>query len=192
MRNIAIILAALLASIGSAGAQTTVPGQPIVPLGYCQLSASALGSAVGLSSCVRASFTATAGTPSTQLVVTAVSGVIKIGDQIITGTGLTAGTVVTSQITGTTGGAGTYGLSAANTASGASVTSGGIPSGATSAWLQAETADIRYRDDGGAPTAAIGSLVVHGIPGIFYAGTLSALQFILLSGSPLLDVVFYR
>jgi hypothetical protein len=46
---------------------------------------------------------------------------------------------------------------------------------------------------GGAPTASIGGIVVHGAGGaILYAGTLSALQFILLSGSPLLDVLFYR
>ena len=54
----AATLFALVAAAGQAPAQTTVPGQPIVPLGYCQLSASQLGSAVGLSSCVRASFTA--------------------------------------------------------------------------------------------------------------------------------------
>ena len=61
------------------------------------------------------------------------------------------------------------------------------------AYLQAETADIRWRDDGGAPTTAIGNIVVHGAGGQqFYAGTLAALQFIALSGSPLLDVAFYR
>lgn len=173
-------------------AQTAVPGQPLVPLGNCQLSATQLGSPVKLSSCVRASFTATAGSNSSQLVVTSVTGIILAGDQIVSGTGLTAGTVITGQVSGTPGGAGTYQLSATNTASSASTTSGGIPPGATSAFLQAEVASVRYRDDGGAPTTAIGNLVVFGIPGIYYPGTLSKLQFIGASGSPLLDVAFYR
>lgn len=188
----ALALAVSLALAVPASAQTTVPGAPIVPLGNCQLSATQLSSAIGLASCVRASFTASAGTPATQLVVTSVTGVILTGDQIISGTGATVGTTIVSQVSGTTGGAGTYLLSAANTTSSASVTTGGIPPGATAAFLQAETASVRYRDDGGAPTTAIGNLIVNGIPGIFYAGTLSKLQFIGASGSPLLDISFYR
>lgn len=172
--------------------QGSVPGQLLVPLGNCQLSASALGSAVALSKCVRAAFTASAGSPATQLVVTSVIGVILIGDQIVSGTGITAGSTITGQVSGTPGGAGTYTLSATNTASSASSTSGGIPQGATAALLQAETADVRFRDDGGAPAAGVGMIVVHGTPPIFYTGTLTKLQFILLSGSPLLDVAFYR
>ena len=100
--------------------QTTVPGQRIVPLGYCQLSAMQLSSAVGLSSC-----------------------------------------------------------------------SGGIPSGATMAYIQSEVAGVRYRDDGTAPTSSVGVIIANATP-IFYVGTLSALQFIAQSGSPLLDVLFYR
>lgn len=182
----------LLSVTVGAFAQGSVPGQRTVPLGYCQLSASQLGSSVALSSCVRASFTASAGSPATNMVVTSVTGTIKPGDQIVSGTGITAGTVVVSQVSGTSGGAGTYLLSAANTASAASATSGGIPPGTTTVWLQAEVADVRYRDDGGAPTTATGSLVVHGIAGIFYTGTPSALRFIGASGSPLLDAAFYR
>jgi hypothetical protein len=181
-----------VAGIFPAVGQGSVPGQQLVPIGYCQLSASALGSAVALSKCVRAAFTASAGTPATQLVVTSVTGIILTGDQIVSGTGITAGTVIIGQVSGTPGGAGTYTLSATNTASSASSTSGGIPPGATSALLQAETADVRFRDDGGAPTAGVGAIVVHGTPPIFYTGTLKNLQFIALSGSPLLDVLFYR
>jgi hypothetical protein len=195
MKNLKTTILAALALIllpFTALAQGMVPGQFVAPLGSCQLSASQLGSAIKLSSCVRASFTASAGTPATQLVVTSVTGIIKVGDQIVSGTGITAGTVVTGQVSGTAGGAGTYTLSASNTASSASATSGGIPTGATMALLQAETADVRFRDDGAAPTTSIGAIVVHGTPPIFYTGTLSALQFIALSGSPLLDVLFYR
>lgn len=191
MRILWMVLFGMLAISGNARAQGTVPGQFTIPLGYCQLSATQLESAIGLSSCVRASFTGSAGSNASQLVVTSVTGIIKIGD-MVSGTGITAGTTIVSQVSGTTGGAGTYSLSATNTASSSSLTSGGIPVGATMAFLQAETADIRYRDDGAAPTASIGSIVVHNIPGILYTGTLTALQFIALSGSPLLDVSFYR
>lgn len=187
-----LLAAALLALPRLAAGQGSVPGQPVVPLGYCQLSATLLGSSVGLASCVRASFTASAGSSSNLLVVTSVTGVILVGDTLLTGTGVTAGTTVLNQVSGTAGGAGTYTVSAANTTSSAAVTSGGIPPGATTALLQAETADVRFRDDGGAPTASTGAIVVHGTPPIFYTGTLSALRFIALSGSPLLDVLFYR
>ena len=67
-----------------------------------------------------------------------------------------------------------------------------IPAGATMAYLQAETANVRYRDDGVAPTASVGSLVLGGDPGIFYNGSLTTIRFIAASGSPVLDVAFYR
>jgi hypothetical protein len=184
-------LAAALAPLPGR-AQGTVPGQFVVPLGFCQLSASALSAAVKFTSCVSASFTASAGTDATQLVVTSVTGFIRPGQIIISGTGITAGTVITSQVSGTAGGAGTYQLSATNTASSASSTSGGIPTGATMVYLDAETAGVRYRDDGGAATASVGSLIAVGNPGIFYTGTLSALSFFAASGSPLLNASFYR
>jgi hypothetical protein len=185
------IAAALALAILPARAQVGTPGLPLTALGNCQLSATQLSSAVALKSCTRASFTGTAGSNATQLVVTSVTGILLAGDTV-SGTGITAGTTITGQVSGTTGGAGTYQLSAANTASSASLTSGGIPAGANVAFLQAETADVRYRDDGGAPTTAIGNIVVHGIPGVLYSGNLSALQFIALSGSPLLDIAFYH
>ncbi len=77
-----------------------------------------------------ASFTGTAGSPSTQLVVTAVTGTINIGDTVA-GTGIPAGTTILSQVSGTTGGAGTYTLSAANTASGAACTTADTITSAT-------------------------------------------------------------
>lgn len=170
----------------------SIPGQFVVPLGYCQINATQLASATALSKCTRASFTASAGSSSNLLVVTSVTGVILIGDTLLTGTGITAGTTVINQVSGTAGGAGTYTISAANTASSASATSGGIPPGATMATLQAETANVRYRDDGGAPTASVGSIVASGLNPFLYTGTLSKLQFIAATGSPLLDINFYR
>ncbi len=68
-----------------------------------------------------ATFTASADSDPTRLVVTAVTGLISIGDTV-SGTGITAGTTISSQVSGTTGGAGTYQLSASNTASSATVT----------------------------------------------------------------------
>ena len=185
-----VALAALFAVSSISARAQTVPGQRMVPLGYCQLSAAQLAASIGLASCVRASFTGTGS--GTNLTTTSVTGVIKAGDTV-TGTGVPAGTTIVSQASGTAGGAGVYVTSAATTSSGASLTSGGIPTGATSVFLQAETANVRYRDDGGAPTAAIGNLVVAGAGGqILYGGTFSALRFIAASGSPLLNVAFYR
>lgn len=184
---------------GSLALAQSIPGQAMVPMGSCQLSASQLSAAVGLSKCTRASFTASAGSSSNLLVVTSVTGIIRIGDTLLTGTGITAGGTITGFVagTGTIGGAGTYTISNTNTTSSATVTTGGIPVGllgqpATMVALQAETASVRYRDDGGAPTASLGSEVIFGQNPFLYTGTLSALQFIAASGSPLLNVSFYR
>ena len=184
---------------GSLALAQSIPGQAMVPMGSCQLSASQLSAAVGLSNCTRASFTASAGSSSNLLVVTSVTGIIRIGDTLLTGTGITAGGTITGFVagTGTIGGAGTYTISNTNTTSSATVTTGGIPVGllgqpATMVALQAETASVRYRDDGGAPTASLGSEVIFGQNPFLYTGTLSALQFIAASGSPLLNVSFYR
>ena len=71
-----------------------------------------------------ATFTASADTDATRLVVTSVTGLISVGDEV-SGTGITAGTTILSQVSGTTGGAGTYQLDASNTASSATVTAFG-------------------------------------------------------------------
>ena len=189
-----LLLAALLScSALPAHAQWATPGQTTVPLWECQLTATQLASAVGLASCVSASFTGSAGsgTAANQLTTSSVTGAIRAG-QTISGTGITAGTTILSQISGTVGGAGVYLLSTTSTSSSASLTSGGIPQNATMASLQAETANVRYRDDGGKPTSAIGNILVSGLAPMPYNGTLSALQFIAATGSPLLDVAFYR
>ena len=72
-----------------------------------------------------ATFTASAGlSDDTQLVVTAVTGLISLGDSL-NGTGIDAGTQIVSQLSGTPGGAGTYQLNKANTTAAATVTSFG-------------------------------------------------------------------
>lgn len=122
MRKIATILTACtMLAVPAAEAQVAVPGQPMVPLGFCQIASGSLSSAVKLPA-------------------------------ICT-----------------------------------------IPQGATMAYLQAESANVRYRDDGAAPTATVGMQIISGLGGgMLYAGTLANLQFIAASGSPLLDVAFYR
>lgn len=172
--------------IAPARAQTTNPALPIVPLGYCQLTAAQLAASIGLASCTRSAFTGTAS--GTSLTASSVTGIILPGD-VVVGTGVPAGTTIVSGPAA--GGAGVYITSVATTASSASLTSGGIPPGATSAYLQVDTAAVRYRDDGGAPTASIGvSIASAGT--LFYAGTLSKIRFILQTGSPLVNVSFYR
>lgn len=82
-------------------------------------------------------------------------------------------------------GAGQYGLSAS------SVVGLTVPSGATIAEICVEGAAVRYRDDGVAPTATVGMPVAAGscFP---YSGPLSSVQFIAQSGSPTLDVSYYK
>lgn len=66
-----------------------------------------------------ATFTAAGSVASNQLVVTAVTGLISVGDTV-SGTGITDSPTILNQVSGTTGGAGTYTLSKVET-----VTAGG-------------------------------------------------------------------
>lgn len=69
-----------------------------------------------------------------------------------------------------------------------------IPAAATVAEICVENAGIRYRDDGTPPTASVGVPVIAAAsaPVCFqYAGSLSAIQFIMISGSPSIDVAYY-
>lgn len=72
-----------------------------------------------------------------------------------------------------------------------------IPAGATHAFVNAEVANVRWRDDGTAPTASVGMLLEaeqSSVPAVdlFYAGTLSQIKFIAVSGSPKLNISYYR
>lgn len=68
-----------------------------------------------------ATFTGAASVASNQLVVTAVTGLISIGDTV-SGSGITDAPTILAQTLGTTGGAGTYTLSANETCTGGTVT----------------------------------------------------------------------
>lgn len=79
----------------------------------------------------------------------------------------------------------------------ASCSTGSVPAGATITEICVETASVRYRDDGTAPTSSIGILVApssSSIPNCFaYAVIpLTAMQLIAVTGSPVVDVSFYR
>ncbi len=78
----------------------------------------------------------------------------------------------------------------------ASCSTGSVPVGATIAEICVETAGVRYRDDGTAPTSSVGMPAVGNStsPSCFaYAiKPLTAVQFIAISGSPVVNVLFYK
>ena len=78
------------------------------------ISGSGLSWTLNQPNAVGATFTGTGS--GTNLTVTAVTGVIGLGD-VLSGTGVTAGTTIVSQTSGTTGGAGVYVTSLATTSS---------------------------------------------------------------------------
>lgn len=57
--------------------------------------------------------------------------------------------------------------------------------------LVAETAAVRWRDDGVAPTSSDGMLLAVGVEFV-YTGNLEAIKFIAATGSPALDVSYYK
>ena len=73
----------------------------------------------------------------------------------------------------------------------ASATSLTVPAGAVSAIIYVETAGVRWRDDGTAPTATVGMLLSAG-QAFQYAANLAAIQFIAQSGSPVVNVSYYK
>ena len=58
--------------------------------------------------------------------------------------------------------------------------------------ITVETANVRIRDDGTAPTASIGLLLVAGGAPFTYYGDVNAVQQIAVSGSPVFNILFYR
>lgn len=81
-------------------------------------------------------------------------------------------------------------LTASGSAALISTCSGGIPARTAWAVLCIETANIRWRDDGTAPTASVGMPVNAGAC-IYYSGTMATFQIISQSGSPIVNISFY-
>lgn len=65
-----------------------------------------------------------------------------------------------------------------------------IPTGASWCTIQCEAVDVRWRDDGTAPTSTVGSILAAGsvLP---YYGELSRLQFIRTAAGSILNVSYY-
>lgn len=67
-----------------------------------------------------------------------------------------------------------------------------VPAGATMALVQAEAENVRWRDDGTAPTATVGMILFStDDPQAFSGGQLRAAQFIALSAGSILNVSYY-
>lgn len=66
-----------------------------------------------------------------------------------------------------------------------------VPAGATMAVIEAEAADVRYRDDGTNPTATIGMPLAQGgyLP---YSANLAAIKFIQQASGAVLNVSYYK
>jgi hypothetical protein len=89
-------------------------------------------------------------------------------------------------------GAGQYGVSISTSV----VSTLTVPAGSAGAQICVETAGIRYTDDGSTPTSSTGMPAVPGsssIPVCFqYFGPLNKLKIIGISGSPTIDVSYYK
>lgn len=66
-----------------------------------------------------------------------------------------------------------------------------IPAGVKRMVMQAEVANVRWRDDGVDPTAAVGMILAAGDI-VEYTGNVAAIKFIAVSGSPLVNLSFYN
>jgi hypothetical protein len=66
------------------------------------------------------------------------------------------------------------------------------PSGATYAVIQAETADVRWRDDGTAPTSSVGMPLYAGAGNAIFLGSIYTAQFIQINAGAKLNICWYR
>lgn len=67
-----------------------------------------------------------------------------------------------------------------------------VPAGANVAVISVETAGLRWRDDGTNPTSSIGMPIASGAVPFEYWGDLSTFVMIAQTGTPLVDVSYYR
>lgn len=65
-----------------------------------------------------------------------------------------------------------------------------VPAGAVYAMIEAETNDVRWRDDGTNPTATVGMKLLADST-IFYTGDLAAIRFIETTATAKLNVAYY-
>lgn len=68
-----------------------------------------------------------------------------------------------------------------------------IPATSTFATVEAEVADVRWRDDGTAPTGSVGMILYAGVPTTFGgAAELAALKLIQVSAGAILNISYYK
>lgn len=68
----------------------------------------------------------------------------------------------------------------------------GLPVGADSVLLQADTHDVRWTDDGTTPTSSVGMILKSGDAPFLYTGAIENLQFIESASGAVLDFSLYR
>jgi hypothetical protein len=68
---------------------------------------------------------------------------------------------------------------------------GAIPSGAETILLQCEVANVRYRDDGTDPTAAIGMILIANTIYEFTVAQIARMKFIEVAINSKLNISFY-
>mgnify|MGYP001578587989 CR=1 FL=1 len=88
-------------------------------------------------------------------------------------------------------------LTTAATASPATSLISDVPTGARLAVMTIDSTNVRWMDDGQNPTTAIGLLMIATTATLFpapyqYSGNLADIKFIAASGSPLINVAFYK
>jgi hypothetical protein len=66
-----------------------------------------------------------------------------------------------------------------------------VPAGATYAVIQCETQNVRWRDDGTAPTSSVGMKLTVAPDLLIYDGALSSIKFIEEAASAKLNVSYY-
>lgn len=66
-----------------------------------------------------------------------------------------------------------------------------VPDNSKMAVISVETQAVRYRDDGTAPTAAIGMPLAAGVSQFEYVGDLSAIRFIQAIAGAVINVSYY-
>jgi hypothetical protein len=71
------------------------------------------------------------------------------------------------------------------------ITAGGVWI-AQGAIFRCEAQNVRWRDDGTAPTGAVGQLILPGDLPFYYSGALGAIQFIYAAAGAILNVTFIR
>jgi len=72
-----------------------------------------------------------------------------------------------------------------------SATSLTVPTGAQWALIACTAQNVRWRDDGTAPTASVGQQMLTTDPAMWYGGKLSKLQFIQETSTAILEVTYY-